>query len=228
MAISKDGWVYILTNPALPGMVKLGHTTSTPEARARQLDGTGLPEKFKVVYAAYVPHPQDVEALAHARLKDCRVSRNREFFRCTSTVAIGMLQELCENHLRIELVCQGKVTSVIFALRLGECLSCPKCGQLIRPFNSALTEINAGLSQCAFCGHKIRFKVLMPAKPSLPTKRSLPTSFIEISKVPRPTIVGDFARSPVVDFECPYCKSHSRVPPSSTMRCRKCGRHSAP
>lgn len=31
------GWVYVLTNPAMPGLVKIGLTTKTPKARAVEL-----------------------------------------------------------------------------------------------------------------------------------------------------------------------------------------------
>ena len=33
------GWVYILTNPSMPGLVKIGLTTRNPTARAAELAG---------------------------------------------------------------------------------------------------------------------------------------------------------------------------------------------
>ena len=33
----KDGWVYVLTNDAMPGLVKVGQTYKTPEIRAQEL-----------------------------------------------------------------------------------------------------------------------------------------------------------------------------------------------
>jgi hypothetical protein len=41
----KNGYVYILTNPAMPRLVKIGSTILTPDERARQLSSsTGTEE----------------------------------------------------------------------------------------------------------------------------------------------------------------------------------------
>ena len=43
------GWVYVLTNPAMPGVVKIDLTTKTPKAHAVELTAaTGVPMPFKV------------------------------------------------------------------------------------------------------------------------------------------------------------------------------------
>ena len=51
------GWVYVLTNPAMPGLVKIGLTTRNPSARAAELtavahalDGLGLGDPARAVF----------------------------------------------------------------------------------------------------------------------------------------------------------------------------------
>lgn len=44
-----EGWVYVLSNPCMPGIYKIGMTTTSPEVRARELSSaTGVPAPFKV------------------------------------------------------------------------------------------------------------------------------------------------------------------------------------
>jgi hypothetical protein len=48
--------VYVLTNEAMPGLVKIGRTTDGVEARISQLSvATGVPLPFECYYAAEVP-----------------------------------------------------------------------------------------------------------------------------------------------------------------------------
>ena len=45
------GIVYVVTNPAMPGLVKIGHTGQTIEQRLRDLDKTGTAIPFECVAA---------------------------------------------------------------------------------------------------------------------------------------------------------------------------------
>jgi hypothetical protein len=49
MSENAGGYVYIMANSAMPGIVKIGSTKLTPEARARQLSTTGVPAPFQVI-----------------------------------------------------------------------------------------------------------------------------------------------------------------------------------
>ena len=50
-----DGWIYILSNPILPNMVKIGYTDLDPYTRSQQISGaTGVPVPFKVEWAIQV------------------------------------------------------------------------------------------------------------------------------------------------------------------------------
>lgn len=75
------GFVYILTNDAMPKMFKVGCTERSPHQRAGELSsGTAVPLQFTVMCYAEFMDFQSVERKLHAWLADARVSDNREFF----------------------------------------------------------------------------------------------------------------------------------------------------
>jgi len=88
------GYVYILTNPAMPGLVKIGHTSKHPSTRAAELSAaTGVPGCFIVAWAHPVTNHEALEALAHGRLARYRVNNNREFFSCTVAEARRIIEQ---------------------------------------------------------------------------------------------------------------------------------------
>lgn len=87
------GYVYILTNEAMPGLVKIGKTTRDPEGRARELHQTGVPFPFVVAESLFAPDCHELEAHVHSALSDLRVRADREFFRCELGVAVQALAD---------------------------------------------------------------------------------------------------------------------------------------
>jgi hypothetical protein len=87
------GYVYILTNPCMPGIVKIGKTTGDPETRAAQLYQTGVPLPFEVAHSVYAPNCHALETEVHSRLPDLRVSDSREFFRVCCSIAADILDD---------------------------------------------------------------------------------------------------------------------------------------
>ena len=71
--------VYILTNPAFDGYVKIGLTTNL-ERRLRELDNTSVPLPFRCFFAVEVENEAQVERLVHQAFADHRTRTNREFF----------------------------------------------------------------------------------------------------------------------------------------------------
>ena len=97
----RKGWVYVLTNPAFPGLVKIGCTSRTPEDRARELSsGTGVPARYVVAWACPVTDWQGVEARTHGKLHACRPNGHREFFRCSVDVARREIEKAARAYLR--------------------------------------------------------------------------------------------------------------------------------
>lgn len=86
------GLIYVLTNEAMPGLVKIGITSSDPSSRADQLYTTGVPVPFTVEFAGKVPNPRPVEQALHNAFRDHRINPNREFFEIEPDQPIEMLR----------------------------------------------------------------------------------------------------------------------------------------
>lgn len=87
--------VYVLTNPAIPNLVKIGKTTQLEvDARMRQLYSTGVPFPFECAFACQVKNAAEVEKALHTAFKKNRVNPNREFFEIDPDQAIAILKLL--------------------------------------------------------------------------------------------------------------------------------------
>ena len=90
-----DEWVYILTNPAIPEMIKIGYTANDPHARAEQLSkGTGVPVGYEVAWAYKCYKGDRIEKEVHKYFKKQRVSPTREFFRVTLDEAKQIIEQI--------------------------------------------------------------------------------------------------------------------------------------
>lgn len=89
------GFVYVLTNKAMPGLVKVGFSMRSPEERAVELSTTGVPVPFTVAFSAEVVNPVEAEAAVHLALASYRASPDREFFRVSVEEAVTAVEEVC-------------------------------------------------------------------------------------------------------------------------------------
>ncbi|MFD7863684.1 GIY-YIG nuclease family protein [Streptomyces sp. NPDC059783] len=93
MPTHETGFVYVMSNPAMQGLVKIGFTTQLPEDRAQELSRpTGVPLPFDVAFRALTMRWREVERLVHQRLADQRVSR-KEFFTVSIDDAVQTVRE---------------------------------------------------------------------------------------------------------------------------------------
>ena len=83
--------VYILTNQAMPGVVKIGITGGTVEDRMRSLFSTGVPLPFECYFALEVVDSSNIEKKLHHGLDDFRVNDSREFFEIDPEKAKALL-----------------------------------------------------------------------------------------------------------------------------------------
>ena len=90
------GYIYIMTNPALQDMVKIGYATNVEERR-KQLSTTALPYDYEV-YATYQTpgklEDKKLHRLIDSLNPDLRVSKNREFFVMTPDDAYELLEAI--------------------------------------------------------------------------------------------------------------------------------------
>jgi hypothetical protein len=95
--------VYVFSNPAMPGVVKIGMTRNGEkgvEKRRKDLSGTtGSPTPFICEGFVSTKNGYTLEKKAHTELRDKRVSRNREFFRVSPKKALDLLKELKSQEL---------------------------------------------------------------------------------------------------------------------------------
>ena len=93
MASARKEWVYVMSNPSMPGRVKVGQSgTRHPSERAAELFNTGVPTPFVIEYEALIEGAAiDIERAAHMQLVGVR-DVGREFFRCKPSVAVHAVQ----------------------------------------------------------------------------------------------------------------------------------------
>ena len=90
------GFIYIMTNPALKDMVKIGYASDV-EARRKQLSTTALPYDYEV-YATYETSGNLEDKKLHKMIDnlnpDLRVTSNREFFVMSPKEAFELLEAI--------------------------------------------------------------------------------------------------------------------------------------
>ena len=87
--------VYLLTNPAMPGLVKIGRTAQEDaQTRLDQLYTTGVPVPFELVFACRVEDAARVEQALHIAFGPQRVNQRRECFRIAPEQALAILRLL--------------------------------------------------------------------------------------------------------------------------------------
>ena len=87
--------VYVLTNEAMPNLVKIGKTTrSDVKTRMNELYSSGVPFQFECAYAVEVADCSTVEKALHVAFNPNRVNPKREFFSIDPEQAIAILKLL--------------------------------------------------------------------------------------------------------------------------------------
>ena len=98
---TKQGYVYILINPSLKGLLKVGQTKKDPEERAREISqGTGVPTPYIVAFKEEFNDCELAEKMIHIMLEEegYRVSKNREFFEAEMSDIIRKIM-IVKEHL---------------------------------------------------------------------------------------------------------------------------------
>ena len=87
------GIVYILSNPAMPGIVKIGRTTrGDMKQRLKELFTTGVPVPFDCVFACDVDNCVEVEKALHIAFRPYQIHPSREFFKIEPDQPMAILK----------------------------------------------------------------------------------------------------------------------------------------
>jgi hypothetical protein len=119
----EEGIVYILTNPAMPELVKIGMTTRAEVMqRMSELYTTGVPVPFQCSFAGKVEDVKKTERAFHKAFAPYRINASREFFKIEDSQAIALLEIICFEDVTPELIAElNKVDEV--SKKAGEQLS---------------------------------------------------------------------------------------------------------
>lgn len=111
----EPGFVYILSNSAMPGIYKIGITTRNDiQTRIRELFTTSIPVPFECVYACKVENYKKVESAIHFAFDPERVNPQREFFKTDPdrVIAILNLVEVENITNTIQHKADGKISAI--------------------------------------------------------------------------------------------------------------------
>lgn len=152
------GWVYIITNKAMPGLIKVGYSTKDPQLRAGELNHTGSPHPYSVEYDVLVTNPKDIESKTHSSLSKKR--EGKEWFRCSVEEAIETIRVVINGKAIVE-----KTSITNLSSQLGKekpvsyrdssyCYGCHTLVKFDKPVNGATFSI------CQKCGRVVRSEPL--------------------------------------------------------------------
>ena len=97
------GFIYVMSNPAFPHLIKIGKTKKDPtQDRVSELNHTGVPEPFQVEYYAFVENEDALEQLTHQHFSAQRPNMKREFFNLDCAIAINTIRDLAMRHSPIK------------------------------------------------------------------------------------------------------------------------------
>ena len=92
---SKAGWLYVISSPSLPGLVKLGATRRlNPTIRVKELSSSSLPEPYHAHCFVFSDDCFELENNIHKYFDKERVNPDREFFHIEPKEAIDVLKEI--------------------------------------------------------------------------------------------------------------------------------------
>lgn len=125
--------MYVLSNAAYPGLLKIGFTRKVPNERAAELDTTGVPTPFVVEYYCLVEGDTELEASVHRLLASQRHRDDRQFFRIELGDAVAHIQRICPapehswSRAPLAMPRPNRVACTKCGARYLTATHCPKC-----------------------------------------------------------------------------------------------------
>lgn len=153
--------VYVLTNSAMPGLVKIGYTTQDDaNSRIAQLYTTGVPVPFELNYACKVQNAEEVEKALHIAFSPHRINPKREFFKIEPEQAIAILKLLHTEDATAEIEQQPTTLdqeSIIAAEQLKSKRPNMNFSEMGIPIGAELHSVHGPYLATVITSKKIRF-----------------------------------------------------------------------
>jgi hypothetical protein len=92
-----SGYVYVLSNKAMPGLLKIGHTTRNSGIRKEELYTTGVPAKFEVEIEISTDNALNLERKLQSYFRKFRYTVDREFFQCEIEFTVREIKKYLES-----------------------------------------------------------------------------------------------------------------------------------
>lgn len=94
--------LYILSNPSVPGVIKIGKTASSLDQKIAELHDTDDPLPLILEFYAEVEDGERSEQAAHSALSTLRVDGDHKFFRVSVPKALEIILPLIGKHTAID------------------------------------------------------------------------------------------------------------------------------
>ena len=94
------GFVYVLINEFMPGIVKIGSTERNIKERINELSSTtGVPMPFTLKHYLMCENPVEIECLIHENFSQYRVNDKREFFKIPYESVISYMNTIKMDYI---------------------------------------------------------------------------------------------------------------------------------
>ncbi len=144
------GFIYILINPSMPGLLKIGKSTRPSEDRAAELSAvTGIAAPFVVACEWNTSDCDTAELRVHERLEGWRYSKDREFFRLPLKEAVKIVSEICQQFISTRSE-SNRASSICTASVVCSHCRCPYTVTLIHGESVVI---------CPYCDHSQEYQV---------------------------------------------------------------------
>jgi tRNA(Ile2) C34 agmatinyltransferase TiaS len=121
-----DGFIYLLSNENMPGLVKIGYCRRPVEERVKELSSqTGVPKPFSIEAYFASEKPEDDERKIHQEFSEYRVL-GKEFFEIASVKAVVKVMSILDSR-------PIYLSEFLLTEKMQNSKVCPKCGESIIP-----------------------------------------------------------------------------------------------
>lgn len=90
----KSGHIYIMSNPWMPGVIKIGETKLVG-VRQKSLSAANVPGDYRILYFRFCTDVLKAEKLVFNGLERFRVDTGKEFFRVNLKKARSLIDNVC-------------------------------------------------------------------------------------------------------------------------------------